>query len=122
MNEPSASESPHVAARAYLARVLPRILPPAARVVSLEINAWQAFVHVYLDGSIAEDGSEEEFDRIEAAVAPLKAELPPWSGGDEAWQVLLSVARADVPTPVPIVGELVYVRAGEVIAGSITLP
>ena len=86
-----------------LSRLLPQILPPAARAVTLETTSWLVTIRVFVGGPVA---SAEVYDTLERELEPILLNL----GGSQAgpWELHLMLVRQDPPRPVRALGTVVW--------------
>ena len=88
-----------------IAHVAPMLLPPEARVLTLEVVQAQLTVRVYLDGP----GSLARWADLDATLTPfVERRLPP----GRAWTVVVQAVRQDRPGPVEVFGAPVWVEEG----------
>ena len=85
-----------------LRRLLPEILPPAARAVTLEVRAWLVTIRVFLADRI----DDCDYDELERELEPLLNDLGEREG--EAWEIHLMLVRQDPRRPVRALGTVVW--------------
>ena len=86
-----------------LARLLPQILPPSARAVTLEATGWLVTIRVFLGGPIGDDVA---YDTLERELEPILMDLPALEG--EEWQLHLMLVRQDPPRAVRALGTIIW--------------
>lgn len=89
---------------ATLSRLLPQLLPPRARAVTLEVNSWLVTVRVFMEGPVTDDAM---YDALHRELEPMLGELgPPES---DPWELHLMLVRQDFG-PARALGRVIWLR------------
>jgi hypothetical protein len=94
---------------ADLAHMAPILLPPDARVLTLEAVHEQLTVRVYLHGP----GSMGRWADLDEVLTPfVERRLP----DGHRWSVIVQAVRQDRPLPLDVFGEVFWIEEGSVVA------
>jgi hypothetical protein len=85
-----------------LTRLLPTILPPGARAVTLEVRDWLVTVRVFVAGAV----DDHTYEDLEREIEPILNDLG--YRDDAGWDLHLMLVRQDPPRPVRALGTVVW--------------